>query len=848
MQINSNNLQFLPDGGGTGKLIREKDWSNTSLGDPASWPQSLRTTLNIILGSRLPMFLFWGPEMICFYNDAFMPIFRREGEHPDILGSRRKDYPQEIWKDIQPVIDRVLTEGESVSYEDILLPLYRNGFEYVNLTFCFSAVNDESGNRAGIFVTAIETTGKISALKIPEGQEKFGFTKSEENEALFSTFTNNIQNLAWKKLAGIKIRARENLFHQLAEQAPMWIWLTDKEVNILYANADLLQFVGIAHLSDFTGKIWEKVVHPEDIASVYKNYNEGTSRQTTFSFECRIKNAASGLYEWIFLKVVARYEAGEFAGFIGTAINIQEQKATIEILEYRRILLETYNQANLNGVLLVDSKGKILSYNKRFIEIWNMPQHIIDAEDDEAALAHAMTQLVEPEQFFEKVKYLYGHPTDTIKDELKYKDGKIVERYGYPVVGEDGTYYAWSWTFRDITKEKNDERIIKESEERFRLLAESLPQLVWLTDDKGNQEYASNKWEAYTGIKPGGRDEWKAIVHPHDFDMINDAWLHSLTTSTHYSFDVRLKGMNGEFRWFKVNGEPVVDSENKIIKWVGAFTDIHIQKSFANELELKVKNRTNELAFANKLLIEKNDELTKMNKELQSFMYISSHDLQEPLRKIQVFSDQIIEKEYQNLSVKGRDQFLRMQKTAARMQQLIKDLLAFSSIATADLKFEKTDLNKILDEIKKDLKEELKDKQATIDAAHLCHTNIIPFQFRQLIYNIIGNSLKFSNPELSPLITINNKIAIGEKLNNKDLNGQQRYCHISVSDNGIGFENKHCNRIFEVFQRLHDREKYSGTGIGLAIVKKIVENHNGIITAKGEPDKGATFDIFIPAD
>jgi PAS domain S-box-containing protein len=261
----------------------------------------------------------------------------------------------------------------------------------------------------------------------------------------------------------------------------------------------------------------------------------------------------------------------------------------------------------------------------------------------------------------------------------------------------------------------------------------------------------------------------------------------------------------------------------------------------SGSLEKQVLVRTAELE-------QKNIALEKMNKELQSFAYISSHDLQEPLRKIQTFSSQIIEKELDNLSESGKDKFKRMQNAAKRMQTLIEDLLTYSRTSTAERKFETTDLSQILDEVKEDLKEELQQKNASIETAGFCEVNIIPFQFRQLMYNLISNSLKFSKNNLAPHIKIESKIGKGANFNNENLEKEIKYCHISVSDNGIGFEPKYSEKIFEVFQRLHGKNQYDGTGIGLAIVRKIVENHNGVITADAEPDNGATFDIYIPAE
>lgn len=261
--------------------------------------------------------------------------------------------------------------------------------------------------------------------------------------------------------------------------------------------------------------------------------------------------------------------------------------------------------------------------------------------------------------------------------------------------------------------------------------------------------------------------------------------------------------------------------------------------------ELIIANK--ELAFQNEEKEKRAVELSKANKELLAFTYVSSHDLQEPLRKIQTFVTIILDTENENLSETGRNYFKRMQLAAEKMQQLIDDLLAFSRINTTELKFEKTDLHIILEEVKTELKEIIHVKNAIIEATVLCPANIIAFQFRQLLYNLISNALKFSNPGVPPHIIVRSAIKKGSQLNIEKMAPDKNYCHITVTDNGIGFEPRFSERIFEVFQKLHGKEVYAGTGIGLAIVKKIVENHNGIITATSELNHGARFDIYIPA-
>jgi two-component system CheB/CheR fusion protein len=258
------------------------------------------------------------------------------------------------------------------------------------------------------------------------------------------------------------------------------------------------------------------------------------------------------------------------------------------------------------------------------------------------------------------------------------------------------------------------------------------------------------------------------------------------------------------------------------------------------ELRNKEKKLLDELQVANTTLKEVNNELT-------SFNYVSSHDLQEPLRKIKTFVKLILNEERDGLSDTAINYFKRIEKSANKMQFLIEDLLAYSHISFKDRKFEKIDIREVVEEIKKEFSETIKDKNASIETGELLHAKAISFQFHQLLFNLIGNALKYSDPGRPPHILINSKIAKGNKLPYPDLIPGAQYCHISISDNGIGFASKYKERIFNVFERLHDKGKYEGTGIGLAICKKIVNNHKGFISATSEEGKGSTFDIYLPA-
>ena len=333
----------------------------------------------------------------------------------------------------------------------------------------------------------------------------------------------------------------------------------------------------------------------------------------------------------------------------------------------------------------------------------------------------------------------------------------------------------------------------------------------------------------------------------------------------------RDEGLEPQLNYFNFSYQPIYD-EDKDIDGILVFgyevteqvvarnKNLETEQSHSKELEEKVDQRTQELSAANALLtsqkgeIEKRaGELSNANRELLAFNYISSHDLQEPLRKIQTFASLIKENEADLLSPKGKGYFDRMQLSANRMQTLIEDLLMYSRTNVADRNFVKTNLNDVAAEVTEELSELIKETKAAIKIDVLCEVEIIPFQIRQLLSNLITNAVKFTKKDVVPTIAITAgtgdasdfKTEI-EKLTTAKLVKNKQYCRIVVSDSGIGFNPKYRDKIFEVFQRLHIKEDYPGTGIGLAIVKKIVQNHNGIITADSKPNEGATFNLYLP--
>jgi light-regulated signal transduction histidine kinase (bacteriophytochrome) len=240
-------------------------------------------------------------------------------------------------------------------------------------------------------------------------------------------------------------------------------------------------------------------------------------------------------------------------------------------------------------------------------------------------------------------------------------------------------------------------------------------------------------------------------------------------------------------------------------------------------------------------------QLKATNEELDRFAYVASHDLQEPLRKIMIFGDRLANKYNEVLDDDAKEYLERMRKASERMQLLINNILDFSKFSAASQSFEQTSLNRLIEEVLSDLEIEIERKKAIITVDELPSLCVIPGQFRQLIQNLLSNSLKFSKRDVIPQINLTSETVKGEELaGNPGINVNDDYCRIHVEDNGIGFDEEYAERIFVIFQRLHSNHLFEGTGIGLSICKKIVEKHNGLISATSTLDKGSIFSIVLP--
>lgn len=384
-------------------------------------------------------------------------------------------------------------------------------------------------------------------------------------------------------------------------------------------------------------------------------------------------------------------------------------------------------------------------------------------------------------------------------------------------------------TNRELIENNKQLKIYEESSKQAEILGNYASWILNFETKKFN--YSDNKYRLLgceiQSFVPT-IDNLLEFVHPDDKHIFMDGYNSILENESLPTINYRIIRKDGEIRNFRKNAKIYIDSFGTKTM-IGTTQDI--TDDIAKAIDLKHKNL----------------ELERSNKELIEFNYAASHDLQEPLRKIQTFISRIKDNELENFSDKGKEYMDRIVNAATRMRILIDDLLQYSRTNKSDAVFEPIDLNATLEDVKQDLSEIIIESKAEITHQTLPKIKGIPYQIQQLFANLISNSIKYKKPDVAPSISITyEKIKAKNENISEDSNAQ--YHKFTVTDNGIGFEPEHAEKIFLLFNRLHGKTEYPGTGVGLAICKKIVSNHNGHIFAIGKINEGASIIIYIPIE
>jgi len=353
------------------------------------------------------------------------------------------------------------------------------------------------------------------------------------------------------------------------------------------------------------------------------------------------------------------------------------------------------------------------------------------------------------------------------------------------------------------------EEDLKRERERFRFMAESMPQKIFTATPKGDVDYFNRQWLEFTGLSFGQIKDWgwTQFVHPEDLPENLRAWRHSIDTGEPFHLEHRFRRADGKYRWHLSRAQAMRDRRGEISMWIASSTDIHEQK-------------------------EKEQALRRANDDLQQFAYAASHDLQEPIRNVAVYSE-IVARRYHNLLDPDGQQFLGfLREGGRRLATLVNDLLAYTRAGMAEITEAPVDASAVLKHTLASLAEAIRESGATVTCDPLPEVYIGEAHLQQVLQNLIGNALKYrdQNP---PRIHIS-------------ATGRGAFWLFSVEDNGIGIEAQYKEKIFGVFKRLHHDTNYSGTGIGLAICQRVVERYGGRIWVESEPGKGSTFYFTVP--
>lgn len=761
----NDDYPFLSGGGEMGELTRSYEWAKTSLGHPANWPNSLQTTLSIVLNSKFPMFLWWGEDLIQFYNDAYRPSLGNGGKHPVALGLKAEDTWQEIWHIIKPLIDQVLGGGEATYSEDQLIPIYRNGtMEDVYWTFGYMPVKNETGKIEGVLVVCTENTEKIKLYqRVEESRSQLEFA---------------------------------------IEATELGTWDHDPVTNMFTANQRLKKWFGVKTEDKIDLKDALNAVAPED------------RQRLNDAIQYALRFESGGLYDIVYTLV--HPQTGERRHvhakgkawfnenkkpyrFNGTLQDITDQKnAELSVKqseEQFRNLANTIPQM----AWITDADGYIYWYNQRWYD-------------------YTGTTLEEMQGWgWQKVHHpdLVDDVTEKFKKSIK--DGKLYEQtfllrskkgqYRWfltratPIRDKNGVVQQWFGTNTDVTEQRRVEEALKESENKFRSLAETLPLLIWMTDAKGNAIYTSRSWEVYSGFNPDAEGSWNAIVHEDDLGKTNSTWHHSLQKGVSYHSELRLRNKRGDYRWHVVEGVPIQNADKEIIYWIGAFTDIHEQK----------------------LKEQKKDE----------FISIASHEMKTPLTTAKGYLDLLLD----SLDATNAVPLLYANKAnlaVGRLNKLITELLDASKIQHGKLNYNiaKFDFNEMLTEAIEHLQHGSRDYHVeTMGTVSEVVTGDRE-RLQQVVTNLLSNAIKYSPGK--------NQVKITVTENHEQI-------QVAVQDFGVGIPERHLQNLFEKYYRVQEHSaRFQGLGIGLYVSNEIISRHRGKMWIKSKEGEGSTFYFTLP--
>lgn len=728
----------------------------------------------------------------------------------DLIGKSFRDGIPEL-KDqgLHEAMDKVYTTGTHFIVSELPLLLNRGENKMVPgfYNFVFQPIFNQSQKIEGILIFGYEITEMMEARKI---------VKETELRSRLAIEAANIGTFDWD--------------------------LVNKKFN---SSDRLIEIFGFDSAQEVSHQDLIGTFHPDDKPIRNKAVEEAFIKGS-LSYEVRIIRPDQSI-RWINVYGKSMHnKANEPIRMYGTVLDITDQKNVLEALKRSEAQFRLLADSMPQFVWTSDVQGNLNYFSKAVLEYTRLPL--------ESFLGKGWIDIVHPDEKEANKKkwsnsissgqeFIFEHRMRNHAGEYRWQLSRAI-----PQMGPDGSIQRWVGTSTDIQDQKN---LLQQQELQIKIRTKELVDLNQelliknniFAEAEINAMIGSYSWNLHTGeleysdnlfrlfgYEPNEFiptfEKYHSLIHPEDKEQVLKDGMETMATKTLVAHTYRLITKDGKIKHFRSTGKFMGADKNTLL--IGTVQDVSQDKLF------------------NEILQAKNLELERSNSELESFNYIASHDLQEPLRKIQAFSDRILTKEANHFSTFSQDYFKRINAAAARMQNLIDALLSYSRANASSLSDEPTDLNELVSEVLEDLQEPMLDKNARVNFSNLPTLKIDCIQVHQLFINLVSNALKYSKTGFVPEINITAKVMSGKNISDPNAIANLNYWQISIIDNGIGFEQQYDKKIFELFQRLHGTSDYIGTGIGLAICKKIMRNHQGFISAIGIPDSGATFNIYFP--
>ena len=780
-----------------GALIRAHDWRNTVLGAPEGWPSTLKTVIRLILSSKHPMFIWWGEDLIQFYNDAYRQTLGPE-RHPAAVGQPGRVCWEEAWDLIGPDIERVMAGEGTVWHEDRLVPLTRFGERQdVWWTYGYSPIEDESGIRGVLVICNDVTAGHLLRERL-----------EQTNNALFENMDDGFC-----------------LIDIVRDGA-------GKAVDYRFIEANK-SFAAQTGLVDSVGKTARELVPgiEQRWIDIYAEIAEtGVSRR--FVEESPVMGRWFSVYAgpiahptrhrvaMLFTDITARKNAEQ-----ALQASEMQARAAAALAEAERQRLDALLGSVPVGIAYVDARGAVSASNRMNDLLWGPQPPCAGTEDYGKwrgwwADGHERQGQPLLAGDWATARALRGERVEADIIEIEPFGAPGVRRtlliHAEAIRGKDGVISGAVAVSMDMTEQVGTQRALRESEEKFRTMTEAMPQMVWSGLPDGQNDYANLRWCEFSGLTSTqlSGDSWMAVVHPDDLDALLANWERSRDSGALFEAEHRMRHHSGAYRWVLNRALPVRDEAGRIVRWMGTVTDVHDQKLAAEELK-------------------------EANARKDEFLAMLAHELRNPLAPISTAA--------QILKLPGGDarRIAQASDVIARqvrhMVELVDDLLDVSRVTRGlvELEREPVDLAAVVQSAIEQARPLIEKKGHTL-ALRLgaAHVTVLGDRKRlvQVMANLLNNAAKYTADGGEIKVCADTDTARGTIV-------------LSVIDNGIGIEPALLPEVFELFtqaKRTPDRAQ-GGLGLGLALVRSMVGLHGGRVdAASAGSGRGSRFDVTLP--